>query len=123
MASSRAKEGNQEAVLEDCGRNLRLVVSWLKERYGILPRGECQKIEEPCLEKTAISRGNIGPCMRTFLGSWLREDVEEGTAEMATLRNEAKQQESKSGKRELEREGERVEIKRRCLGRVSGEVF
>ena len=45
-----------------------------------------------------------------FLGSWLRKE-------------EAKQEESNSGKREVVREGERVEIKRRCWERLSSNVF
>ena len=45
-----------------------------------------------------------------FLGSWLRGDEEYKKAEMNKLSEEAKQAESKSGKREVEREGERVEI-------------
>ena len=49
----------------------------------------------------------------------LRKDVEEAKAEMSRLNEEAKQEESKSGKRVVvEREGERVEIKRRCWDRV-----
>ena len=45
-----------------------------------------------------------------FLSSWLREDVEGAKAEMERLKEEAKQEENKSGKREVEKEGERIEI-------------
>ena len=54
-----------------------------------------------------------------FLSSWLREDV----AEVERLSEEDKQQESERGKRGVESEGERVQIKKECLDRVSGEVF
>ena len=53
-----------------------------------------------------------------FLSSWLREDVEVRIAEMEKWNEEAKQEESKSGKREVEREEERMVIKRRCVNRV-----
>ena len=59
----------------------------------------------------------------TFLSSWLREDVEGEKAEMERLKEEAQGEESKRGKRELEGERRRVESKRRCLDRVSGEVL
>ena len=39
-----------------------------------------------------------------FLSSWLREDVEGVKAEIQRLNEESKQEESKSGKREVERE-------------------
>ena len=42
---------------------------------------------------------------------------------MERLKEEAEQENSKSGKRELEGEWRRVESKRRCLDRVLGEVF
>ena len=60
-----------------------------------------------------------------FLSSWLREDVEGKEEERARLNEEAKQEESRSGKREVEGESvrERVEIERICLDRVSSEVF
>ena len=58
-----------------------------------------------------------------FLNSWLREDVERKVEERERLNEEAKQEESKHGKREVEGEMERVEIERRCLDRVSCEVF
>ena len=50
-----------------------------------------------------------------FLSSWLWEDVEGKEQE-----KDAKQEESKSGKREVE--GERVELNIFCLDRVSREV-
>ena len=49
--------------------------------------------------------------------------MEERKAEMERLNEEAKQEKSKSGRREVEREGERVEIKRMCLNRVSSGFF
>ena len=57
-----------------------------------------------------------------FLISWLRMDVKKGKAEMQRLNEEAKQKESGNGKREVEREGERDEIKRRCW-KWSSDVF
>ena len=59
----------------------------------------------------------------SFLCGWPREDVEEEKAEMQRLSEEAEQEEARTGKREVEREGERIEIKRRCWKRVSGDVF
>ena len=44
-------------------------------------------------------------------------------AEMERLKEEAEQEEGKSGKRELDRERRGVDIKRSCLDRVSGEVL
>ena len=58
-----------------------------------------------------------------FLSCWLREGVEEEQAEMERLKKEAKHEESRSGKRELDDERREVEIKRRCLDRVSSEVL
>ena len=56
-------------------------------------------------------------------GSTQIPSLTEGKAEVERLSEEAKQEESKSWKREVEREGERVEIKRRCWDRVSSDVF
>ena len=56
-----------------------------------------------------------------FLSSWLREDVEGLKAEMQRLNEEAEQEESNRGEREVEREGERVEIKRRYWKPVSSD--
>ena len=52
-----------------------------------------------------------------LLSGWVRDDVEEGKAEVERLNDEAKQEQSKSGKSEVEREGARVKIKRRCWNR------
>ena len=57
-----------------------------------------------------------------FLSSWLGKDVEGKEEERKRLNEEATREESKSGKREVEGERERVEIKRRCVDRVSTEV-
>ena len=46
---------------EDCGRNLRLEVSWLKESYGILPRRECWKTVELFSKKMTINCENTKP--------------------------------------------------------------
>ena len=58
-----------------------------------------------------------------FLSGWLREDVEGVKAEMQRLKEEAKQEESRSWKRKVERERERVEVERRCGKQVSCDVF
>ena len=100
--------------------NLRSDVSWLKksnrilslEDRGALPEEDGNQLRE-C---RAMHEEN-------FLSSWPREDVEERKAEMERLNEEAKQEKSKSGRREVEREGERVEIKRMCLNRVSSGFF
>ena len=57
------------------------------------------------------------------LSSWLLEDVEGEEEERERLNEEAKKEGSKSGKRWVEGERKRVEIKRRCLDLVTGEVF
>ena len=54
---------------------------------------------------------------------WLRQDLEREKAGMDRLKEEAQQENSKSGKRELEGEWRRVQSNRRCLDRVLGEVF
>ena len=59
----------------------------------------------------------------SFLSSWLRKYVEERQAEMERRNEEAKQQESKRGKREVEGEGERVKIKRTCVNRMLCNCF
>ena len=43
-----------------------------------------------------------------ILSSWVRQDVEGEKAEMKRLNEKAKQEESKSGKWEVEREGEKM---------------
>ena len=48
------------------------------------------------------------------------EITEEGRKNM---NEEAKQEESKSGKREVEREEEKIVIKRRCVNPFSSDVF
>ena len=53
-----------------------------------------------------------------FLSNWLRENEEGVHVEMERLKEEAKQEESESGKREVERETERIDIARKCLDRV-----
>ena len=57
-----------------------------------------------------------------FLSSWLG-DVGGKEEERERLSKEAEREESKSGKREVGEEREKVEIKRRCSDRVSREVF
>ena len=114
------KKGFLERKIGDCGMNLRSDVSWLKksnrilslEDRGALPEEDGNQLRE-C---RAMHEEN-------FLSSWPREDVEERKAEMERLNEEAKQEKSKSGRREVEREGERVEIKRMCLNRVSSGFF
>ena len=59
----------------------------------------------------------------SFLSSWLRDDVERKDGEKKKLNEEAEREEIKIGKREVERENERVDIKRMCLDRVSSDVF
>ena len=61
--------------------------------------------------------------VENFLSGWLRGGGEEENEEMQRLNEEAKQVESKSGKRDVKREGERIEIKRRCWNRVSSDVM
>ena len=58
-----------------------------------------------------------------FLSSWLRGDMDGENAEMESLKEEVKQEESKSGKRMVGGKMWRFQIKRRCLDRMSGEVF
>ena len=50
-----------------------------------------------------------------ILSSWLRQDVEGEKAEMKRLNEKAKQEESKSGKREVEREGEKMGDQKKVL--------
>ena len=57
-----------------------------------------------------------------FLSSWLREDVEGKEEERERLNKEAKEEESKSGKTEVEGEREGAEIKRICIDRLSSKV-
>ena len=56
-----------------------------------------------------------------LLSSWLREDVEGKTAEMEKANREAKEEESKSGKRQVEGGGKRIKVNSRrvCSDRVS----
>ena len=56
------------------------------------------------------------------LSSWLREEVE-GTAQRKNMNKEAREEESKSGKREVEREKEKTVIKRRCVNALSRSNF
>ena len=58
-----------------------------------------------------------------FLSSWMREGVKGRKAEMERLNEEAKHKVSKSEKREVWTEGERVDIKRMCLNRMSSGFF
>ena len=100
---------------------MRLGVSCIKKRN--VAKETCSKTEELCLNM-AISYGNIGLCMKkTFSAVGCVRMWQEENAGMERLSEEAKQEEIKSGKREVEREGERVEIKRTCLNRVSSDFF
>ena len=67
-------------------------------------------------KKTETCSVNTRPCMleENFLGSWLREDVAGQEEKRKRVNEEAKREESKKWKKR-----ERVEIKRRCLNRVS----
>ena len=58
-----------------------------------------------------------------FLSSWLREDVEGEEEERKRLNEEVKEEESKSGKRDVEGASERVEIQTYCMDRLSSKVF
>ena len=60
-----------------------------------------------------------------FLSSWLQEDVEGKEEEREKMNKEAKEEESRSGKREVEGERKRVEIDSKiiCANRLSGKVF
>ena len=60
---------------------------------------------------------------KTFSAVGCERMVEGVKAEMQRLKEEAKQEESRSGKIEVERERERVEVERRCGKRVSCNVF
>ena len=77
-------------------------------------------MEEPCPKKTeTLPREYQAMHEENFLSSWLREDTEREEEERKRLNEEAEEkEESNSGKREVEGETERVEIKRRCLDRV-----
>ena len=81
------------------------------ERIQVLEEGrisakeKCWKTEMPHLKKTEINCGHMKLWHEeNFLSSWLREDLEGREAEMERLSEEAKQAESKSGKREVEKE-------------------
>ena len=84
---------------------------------------ECWRMEEPCPEKTEICSVKPSHARKNILNSWLRENAEGKEKERKRVNEEPKREESKSGKREVEGESERVEIRRRCLDRVSSEVF
>ena len=58
--------------------------------------------------------------MKKF-SSWLRDDVEEEKAQLEGKR-ETGEEESKSWKREVEREEEKTAIKRRCVHPISEDV-
>ena len=79
---------------------------------------ECRKTKEPCPEKTGLLREYQATHEGNFLSSWLREDVEGEEEERETMNKEAKEEESRNGKREVEGERERVEISsnRICMG-------
>ena len=118
------KEGLPEKNLEDCGMRLRSEASWLEKSCGMLPRKTCWKTEDPYLKKTAISCGNIWLCMKKTFSAAGCERMSKGEKQKwERLNEEAKQEERNSGKREVERDGERVEIKRRCWRRVSSDVL
>ena len=68
--------------------------------------GKCKKTKESDLKK-AISCGNNGLCMKKSFSA----AVEGRKAEMERRNEEAQQEVSKSVKREVVREGGRVEIK------------
>ena len=58
-----------------------------------------------------------------FQSSWLREDVE-GIKERRKDNDEkARAEESRSGNRKVEREEEKMGIKRRCVNLISSEAF
>ena len=83
------------------------------EDRGALPKEDGDLLRE----NQAMHEGN-------FPSSWLREDVEREEEERKRLNKGAEEkEESNSGKRVVEGERERVEIKRRCLDRRSSEVF
>ena len=46
---------------------------------------------------------------------WLRDDVKEGKVEVQGWRKEAREDDNKNGKREVEREDEKTVIKKRCV--------
>ena len=59
-----------------------------------------------------------------FLSSWLREDVEGTEERRKKMDKEAREEESRSGKREGEKgEEEAVGVKRRCVNPFSSDVF
>ena len=88
-------------------KELRNIAKRILEDRGALPEEDGNELRE----YKAMHEEN-------FLSSWLLEDVEGVKAE-SERRKEDKQEESKNEKCEVEREGERIEIKRRCLNRVS----
>ena len=72
----------------------------------------------------AISCGNVGLCLRKLSQPLVargfgKRESRNGEAERGSQNNKR----VKVGNREVEREGERVEIKRKCSDRVSSEVF
>ena len=58
-----------------------------------------------------------------FLSSRLREDVAGGKAEMKEWRKKDEEDESKGWERAVERETEKIVLKRRCASPVSNDVF
>ena len=106
-----------------------LEVRGFKAQKGLwnIAKKRCWKTEEPCPEKTETCSVNTKPCMHeeNFLSSWLREDVECEVEERERMDKEATVEESKSGKREVEGERERVETssKRICMNRLPSKVF
>ena len=109
--------------MEDCEMSSRLEVSRHREGNGTLPREKCWKTEASPTEDGTQLREYKAVHEEHFIISCFREDVEEGQAEMKVWKNEAEEEESESGKREVEREEEKLVIKRRCVNRVSSDVF
>ena len=58
-----------------------------------------------------------------FLSSWLREDIKGTEERRKDMDKEAREKESRSGKREVEREKEETAVKRRCVNPFSSVFF
>ena len=87
-----------------------LAASWFKKSCGLVPREEFLEDGRAWPKEDGNQfRAYQALHEENFLSGWLREDEEKGKAATERLFEEAKQQESKSGKREIEREGEMLQ--------------
>ena len=108
------------------GKGLRWEVSWCRKSYGTSPKRKMLEDRGvlPFRKDGDLLREHPATHEENFLSSWLRADVEGEEEDRERLNKAAKEEESKSGKREVEGERERVDIssKRICLDRLSGKA-